>query len=142
MCQPPRMFGNGFEILLQCFSNLLYRHTRSFRNQKQYLNAAMICRALEMPLHLFCGFHIPILSQSQQHSDILENVGMLLLMNNPLMLFKNRKPLWRGAFYRTILGIPTNREDTSLKTKVADALKKVNWRLSTTQPISSRRRTL
>ncbi len=77
MYQPSRMFGNGLEILFQRFGNPLHRHIGVFRNQKQYINTAMICYALEMSLHLLCGFHtsiLPCLSTTFQHSQECWNV--------------------------------------------------------------------
>ena len=77
MRQSARMLRNGLEILFQCFGNPLNRHIRMFRDQEQYLNAAMIRRTLEMPLHLFCAFHpstLPQILYTFPHSQECGNV--------------------------------------------------------------------
>ena len=72
------VLGNGFEIGIERLGELLNRNSVIFFNRKQNINSPVVGRPLKITLQLFCCFyHIFKITYLTQHSNILQNVGML-----------------------------------------------------------------
>lgn len=67
LIEPPRVFTYCFLVCLKRLDNILKGYCFARRDKKQYINAMMIRHSLEMPFHLFCGFHF-------SHICIIHNI--------------------------------------------------------------------